>query len=258
MRCGGCGDGCDDSEPEPLLGLDCTKNFPRLLRGTCSSSSSIGEGCWLTVVKRPCVARLAPRLPTRLGTGVGSTRRISSLPEVVAVGGLRLASLTQSRNVVSSRSSLRELPKDRRKLKECSDVGVGSSESTEDADGRRGSGRDQCRQARFSSLSPSCTKSAARVITERQCWRRGRLRTIPDIPNVGIVSRLSNGESVSKSECRWGEGEERHGASRSRGGSGLHVVNVEKELSGVKAWSKARFEVVRGSRAGSGVPCGDR
>lgn len=152
---GGAGDGWDESDPDPLDGLDWTKNLP--LRGGSSSSSSKGGGL-STVVKSPPGVMLAPRLPTRLGTGVGSTRRMERVAE--GVEGV-FAALTQSLNDDSSTRSLSDPPKDRReKDRDCSDVGVWRDSEEEDR-----LGWDQWRHARFSSRCPSWTRLAARVMT---------------------------------------------------------------------------------------------
>ena len=121
-----------------------------------SSSSSLNLGDTVAAPSNPPAAILAPRLPTRLGTGVGSTRRISTLAtgvsgtEMVGIGAFLLASSTQSLKFESSSSSsFNAPPKDRfsndldreREYEDRSVAGVYSVEMldpSEEVDDRRG------------------------------------------------------------------------------------------------------------------------
>jgi len=89
-----------------------------MISSSSSSSFSFG-GTTAALSNPPAVAMLAPRLPTRLGTGVGSTSRISTLAtgvsgtDMAGMGECFFASSTQSLKFESSsKSNFKAPPKD--------------------------------------------------------------------------------------------------------------------------------------------------
>ena len=207
------------------------------ISSSSSSSSSVNREGTAALAISPLAARLPPRLPTLLGTGVGSTTRKTtsgtgvSGTERVGMSVFFLASPTQSLKLFSSSRSLSAPPKVRpgggMGYAECSRQGVlreaVEAVPMEDPEGSRSRRRccPQClgysarrdesqrctthRQARFSSLSPSFTRSAARVITvsqsaghsilpmKRQTYRsRSRLRCAPLPPHLNRDRALSS------------------------------------------------------------------